>query len=120
MDSSSIEKLGSESTLAVSSSSLSHPVKMYYRGNPSASVIYTGIIHTIAHKEENPASAIRSGDWKLIHFYESDTYELYNLMSDPEETTDLASLKLDLVDELKTELENYLNSIGASFPKAKE
>ncbi|MFV8280768.1 sulfatase [Christiangramia marina] len=67
-----------------------------------------------------PASAIRSGDWKLIHFYENDTYELYNLMSDPEEKTDLASLKLDLVNELKTELENYLNSIGASFPKAKE
>ena len=40
---------------------------------------------------ENNASAIRSGDWKLIHFYEEDSIELYNLRSDISEQHNLAN-----------------------------
>jgi arylsulfatase A-like enzyme len=38
----------------------------------------------------NPASAIRLGDFKLIHDLELDAYELYNLKSDIGETKNLA------------------------------
>jgi len=38
----------------------------------------------------NPASAIRLGDFKLIHDLEVDAYELYNLKSDIGETKNLA------------------------------
>ena len=30
-----------------------------------------------------PASAVRDGDWKLIHYYEDDRLELFNLQDDP-------------------------------------
>ncbi|MBT4799321.1 MAG: sulfatase [Verrucomicrobia bacterium] len=36
-----------------------------------------------------PSSAIIKGDWKLIHFIETESYELYNLKKDPSERKDL-------------------------------
>ena len=38
----------------------------------------------------SPSTAMRSGDWKLIHFYETGHHELYNLAEDPGETIDLS------------------------------
>ncbi len=37
-----------------------------------------------------PASAIRHGDWKLIHYYEGDRVELYRLDNDLSESNNLA------------------------------
>jgi len=37
-----------------------------------------------------PGSAIRSGDWKLIHYYESGAIGLFNLATDPSERDNLA------------------------------
>ena len=67
-----------------------------------------------------PASAVRSGNWKLIHFYESGENELYNLSSDPSETTNLASLKPIITSKLEKNLMEYLNKIGAKFPTQKK
>jgi arylsulfatase A len=39
----------------------------------------------------SPCSAIRSGDWKLIEFFESRTHELYNLEHDSGEQHNLAT-----------------------------
>ena len=41
-------------------------------------------------REANPSSIIRAGDLKLIHYWEDDRAELYNLKDDPSEQTDLA------------------------------
>ena len=38
-----------------------------------------------------PGSAIRSGDWKLIEFFEGEKTELYDLAADPGETRDLTA-----------------------------
>jgi hypothetical protein len=35
---------------------------------------------------------IRRGPWKLIYYSEFDSYQLFNLASDPGETTDLAAM----------------------------
>ncbi|MCL3782136.1 DUF4976 domain-containing protein [Prolixibacteraceae bacterium JC049] len=64
-----------------------------------------------------PSSIIRLGDWKLIHYYEDDRKELYNLKNDLSETTDLASAHPDKVKQLDEQLFNYLNSVGARYPK---
>jgi len=40
---------------------------------------------------ETNASAIRSGDWKLVHFYDENKIELYNIKKDISEQTDLSS-----------------------------
>lgn len=48
-----------------------------------------------------PHSAIRKGNWKLIHKLESDSYELYNLKNDISEKVDLAEVNHTKLNELK-------------------
>ena len=44
-----------------------------------------------------PGSALRKGDWKLVHFYEDNSFELYNLKEDISEKNDLADKYADKV-----------------------
>ena len=50
------------------------------------------------------ASAIRSGDWKLIDYLDSPDIELFNLASDPGEKHDLASQEIETRERLLTKL----------------
>jgi arylsulfatase A len=63
-----------------------------------------------------PGSAIRDGDWKLIRYYEDQRSELYDLHSDPGETTDLSQLHPERAQELKTRLEDWLVEMAANEP----
>jgi arylsulfatase A-like enzyme len=63
-----------------------------------------------------PQSAIRIGDYKLIHFYEDGRNELYNLRIDPYEQKDLAMIETNTVKTLYRRLMKTLNSMQASFP----
>lgn len=63
-----------------------------------------------------PGSAVRHGDWKLIHSYEDDRVELFNLVNDPGETTDLSATKPDRVRQLRTMLDEWRQSTGANAP----
>jgi arylsulfatase A-like enzyme len=56
----------------------------------------------------NPSSAIRLGDFKLIHDLELDAYELYNLKNDIGETKNLAASLPQKVNELKGLLNNWV------------
>lgn len=67
-----------------------------------------------------PGSAIRSGDWKLIYYYENNKTELFNLAQDPSESVDLASKFPDRVQTLKRLLDLRLEETGAKFPVVKE
>ena len=63
-----------------------------------------------------PGSAIRMGDWKLIHFYEDDTVELYNLKSDISEKKDLSAMYPDKVAQLMTQLKQTIDDTNSSLP----
>ncbi|NOX54540.1 MAG: sulfatase [Planctomycetes bacterium] len=65
----------------------------------------------------SPVSAIRQGDWKLLHYYEDDRIELYNLAEDLGERTNLADKKPDVAQRLKQQLAAWLNSVEAQFPR---
>jgi arylsulfatase A-like enzyme len=67
-----------------------------------------------------PYSAVRHGDWKLIHIIETNTYELYNLKEDIGETKDLASLYPKVVKQLASELEKWKKDMNAQMPLIKE
>jgi arylsulfatase A-like enzyme len=67
----------------------------------------------------SPYSVVRSGDWKLIRFYESGREELYNLKSDPSETADLAAINPDRRKELSARLDAWLKKVGAQMPEPK-
>lgn len=65
----------------------------------------------------DPSSIIRLGDWKLIHYYEEDTQQLFNLKSDPYEEQDLASVEAERAQEMHQQLMKYLQEVGAKFPE---
>ena len=65
-----------------------------------------------------PSSIIRRGDWKLIHYWEDQHRELYNLAEDPGELNDVFSQYPKIADRLGTELESHLKSVGAKLPEA--
>lgn len=69
------------------------------------------------HKKNRMASAIRSGEHKLIWFYDTDTVELYNLHKDISETRNLAKESPQLATRLLDELKSQLNEAGASRPE---
>ncbi len=56
---------------------------------------------------EGKSSAIRSGDWKLVHFYETGQMELYNLKADPSERVNLSKKYPDLAREMYLKLEAW-------------
>jgi len=64
-----------------------------------------------------PSSIIRRGDWKLIQYYESDKQELFNLSTDLEEQHNLVMKHPEIAERLHKELFDYLNSVGALFPR---
>lgn len=63
-----------------------------------------------------PSSIIRSGDWKLIHYWEDGRNELYDLSGDTEERNDLAERYPALTDSLFGELNQWLSKTGARLP----
>ncbi|MBT3385413.1 MAG: sulfatase-like hydrolase/transferase [Prolixibacteraceae bacterium] len=59
----------------------------------------------------NNASALKKGNWKLVHKgknFEEGTVELYNLHSDPYETQDVSKENIEKVLELKKDLKREL------------
>ncbi len=69
------------------------------------------------HKENRMGSAIRSGDFKLIWFYDDDSVELYNLKVDISESRDVAKEMPDKAKLLRAELEQWLKETNASQPR---
>ena len=65
---------------------------------------------------DSPYSAVRVGDMKLIHFFQDDHVELYNLRDDTGESKDLAKLQPAKAAELRAKLEKWRTSVGAQLP----
>lgn len=63
-----------------------------------------------------PSAAVRSGDWKLIHWQEDNRVELFHLATDIGETTDLAAQEPKRVASLRKELHAWQEQVGAKFP----
>ena len=63
-----------------------------------------------------PYSAVRDGDWRLVHFHEDDRVELYNLRDDPAEKNDRATNQADQAKKLRAQLDAWRTSVGAQAP----
>lgn len=68
----------------------------------------------------SPVSAIRAGDWKLLHYYEDGHVELYDLANDLGETTDLSEEMPDRAAQLLGRLSEWRDSVGAQLPTAND
>lgn len=66
-----------------------------------------------------PAGAIRSGDWKLVEFFEDNQIELYNLKNDIGEKHNLARQMPAKAKELHAKLRQWRKRIHAPMPQPK-
>ncbi len=64
-----------------------------------------------------PGSSVRSGDWKLIEFFEDGRLELYNLREDVSETRNIAASHPEIVCDLHARLVTWREQVGAKFPE---
>jgi len=64
----------------------------------------------------SPGGAIRSGDWKLIEFYEDNRVELYNLKDDIGEKNDLADRMPEKAKQLREMLGAWRKDVDAKMP----
>jgi arylsulfatase A-like enzyme len=64
----------------------------------------------------SPGAAVRSGDWKLIEFFEDRRAELYNLREDIGEKRDLAKSNPEKARELLDMLHAWQKATGAVLP----
>lgn len=63
-----------------------------------------------------PVSAVRSGDWKLLEYFEDHRLELFNLKDDPSERTDLSKREFARAAELRAQLDHWRRDVGAQLP----
>jgi arylsulfatase A-like enzyme len=68
----------------------------------------------------DPSSIIRKGSWKLIHYYEQDSNELYNLSNDPYEKNDVSVSFPKITKNLHQELMDWLQKVDAKYPTTDE
>jgi len=73
----------------------------------------TAYVHVNRQNRRVPSGAMREGDWKMIHFYRSDLYELYNLKDDIGEINNLAVTYPGKLNEMKTRFLDWKKSINA-------
>lgn len=66
-----------------------------------------------------PFSIVRSGDWKLIYFYESDSFELYNLDEDIMEKNNVAAKYPKVADTMVKKLKKWISDTDAPIPTEK-
>lgn len=98
------------------------------RGQPSSSSrsLFWHYPHYHNAGIHGPTSALRQGDWKLIHYYEAELTgqgvldELFNLREDPGETTNLAEVQRDRLLSLRSELTSLLTEAGAQLPSVND
>ncbi|MEM1305729.1 MAG: sulfatase/phosphatase domain-containing protein, partial [Planctomycetota bacterium] len=65
-----------------------------------------------------PHSAIVSGDWKVMHFYERpDLPMLFNLSTDAGEVRNIAGKKPGVHERLHNAMFEYFGEVGARIPK---
>ena len=64
----------------------------------------------------DPSSIIRNGPWKMIHYYEDEHDELYNLDSDPGEKNNIITDHKTKATELHQRLDIWLSEVDAKFP----
>ncbi|MDA0195131.1 MAG: sulfatase [Bacteroidetes bacterium] len=77
--------------------------------------IYWHFPHYSNHGMQSPGGAIRSGDYKLLEYFENGSVQLFNLKDDIGEQNDLAASEPEKVRELKAMLQKWREDIGANM-----
>jgi arylsulfatase A len=74
------------------------------------------VFHFPHYQGDAPHSAMILGDMKLLHYYEDDHDELYDLSNDISERNDLAAKRPAETRQLRERLQKYLVAVNAQLP----
>ena len=89
-------------------------------GSLTRDAIYFHFPNYAWHGSNRLGSAIRSGPYKLIEFFEDDSLELYDLTNDLSETNNLATEKPELASQLQQRLATWRQETAAAMPRRKD
>ena len=79
--------------------------------------IYWHFPHYSNHGMQSPAGSIRSGDYKLLEYFENYTVQLFNLKDDIGEQNDLSKSMPEKTAELRDKLHAWRESVQAQMPE---
>ena len=71
--------------------------------------------HYSNHGMQSPGGAVRSGNYKLIEYFENNTVQLFDLSDDPGELTDLSKAQPKKTNELREILHTWRKEINAQI-----
>lgn len=93
---------------------------LFHEPDSKVNRIFDGLIFHFPHYNvcgvNEPHSAIRIGDYKLVKFWASNRSLLFNISKDIEEKYDLYDIENDKALLLETKLSDYLASVDAEDP----
>ena len=78
--------------------------------------IYFHYPHYYHAPATTPCGAVRSGDFKLIEWFEDNRVELYDLAKDEREQNDLSAQQQEQVAQLRSKLSAWRTSVKAAMP----
>ena len=81
------------------------------------SLVWHFPFYHLPNVNQTPVSAIRRGDLKLVHHYENNRSELFDLAVDPGETRDLSRVRPADAQRLEVELLAQLRTMDARLPR---
>jgi arylsulfatase A-like enzyme len=81
--------------------------------------IYWHFPHYSNHGYQSPNGAIRSGQYKLIEYYENGSVQLFDLEKDVGEQNDLSKAKPDITKKLLKMLHDWRDEVDAKMPYPK-
>lgn len=90
------------------------------KGKLKRKAIYFHYPNYAWHGKNKLGGAIRSGDYKLIEWYEDGSLELYNLAKDLGETKNLAKAMPQRATRLRSHLREWLRDTKAAMPRRKD
>lgn len=73
--------------------------------------------HYSNHGMQSAGGAVRSGDFKLLEYYDTGKVQLFNLKDDIGEQKDLSEIEVEKTNELKEKLHKWRAKVGAQMMK---
>ena len=89
-----------------------YPLYLQASGKPVLPIAETDKMYW----RSTPSSMIVKGDWKLIHFYEDNTVQLYNIAKDPYEKNECSKTTPEIAQVMKKELLSWVSETNAPTP----
>ncbi len=93
-----------------------HDLRPYFRDDPGTHRPQEFVMHFPHGHNNDHFSIMRSGEWKLIYNYGDESYELYNLVDDIGEATNLESAEPVRLYDMAEALVDRLDGMAAQYP----